>query len=424
MSFSTRTQLPYRLKLLLALLAAGAAGAWLSYAGFRGALKPYSDEAAGKYLLARLDLGAAIIDGEVSSALEQARLTAARTGLRELLSRYNSSASLPSAKADLGKLLSDATASGSIGALQLAGRSGAIAATIGTGQGKTKITGADARSLQKGQPVSGPRAEDGVFNYDITVPVPPLPGDGTAPLGTLRCTFKLGPAGRKALGDLLSSGFTLALARKNGQRLVVTETPGKVREFSVKASEISPFLPALSGSEGISRMEDGAAIYGWRPIDTPGWVIAGRAQFLPFSESYSKLLAKARARALLAIALIAAAAFLVAGLLCAPLAEAGRQAAALLEQCGAPPAGSLDLREPEHLAGAIGEAAAMLKKQSSRDLALETEAEKLREEEADLKSQNDELEKLNKYLMEREIKISELKREISDLREKVGGGAQ
>jgi hypothetical protein len=31
---------------------------------------------------------------------------------------------------------------------------------------------------------------------------------------------------------------------------------------------------------------------------------------------------------------------------------------------------------------------------------------------------------LNKYLMEREIKISELKKEISELREKVGGGVQ
>jgi hypothetical protein len=218
----------------------------------------------------------------------------------------------------------------------------------------------------------------------------------------------------------------MVLAKKNARNILLIESARPAREVSLKVPEGAAFLPALSGREGASAAEEGSSgrmLYAWRTIPDSDWIIAAKTPFRPGSENFASLLERARLSALLAFVLLAAAAFFASGLLTAPLGEAGRQAAALLEQCGKTGAHK-NLCEPRLLAGAIEDAAGLLKKQSSRDLELETETEKLREEEADLKSQNDELEKLNKYLMERETKISELKKEISDLREKVGGGVQ
>ncbi|HAT72710.1 MAG TPA: hypothetical protein DCS63_07830 [Elusimicrobia bacterium] len=426
MPFYGKLFLPFRLKLLLVILAAAGAGSYSSYSGFRGALKPFHEDEAGGRLISRLELAAAVIDEDVKSGLALARLTAARTGLREALGRHNANPGLPADKADLSRRLADA-ASGSVIGLDLVGTDGKVAASLDKRIGLDLSSRADIQIGSKRPYITGPRAENGKIVYEVTVPVPALAGTTARPLGVLRCRFLAASEQEAALRPLRQGGATLVLAKKGGQQLIAAEGPGFAREVNLKSPKGSLFLPAISGPEGAASFEEGISgrmITGWKSIPSPGWIIAARIPFLPAAESSARLLERARLHALLSFILLAAAAFFAAGLLAAPLCEAGRQTAFLLEQCGIPAADRKRLCEPGPLAGAIEEAAGILKRQSSRGLELETETEKLREEEADLQSQNDELEKLNKYLMERETKISELKKEISDLREKVGGGVQ
>ncbi|OGR44832.1 MAG: hypothetical protein A2X35_05930 [Elusimicrobia bacterium GWA2_61_42] len=429
MAFPGKVFLPFRLKLLLVMLTAAGAGIYLSYSGFRNALRPFSEGEAGNRLFSSIELAGAVIDEDVRAALERARLTAARTGLGELLARYNLKTPLPSDPADLARRLAGAAAgSDNLTGLDLAGINGKIAASLEKGRvGLDLSSRADFRLGLKSPYISAPRSENGTISYEITVPVPAPPGAGPRPLGALRCRFKIPPVRQAAAQTLREKGFIVALAKKSGQHLVLDEGKGPAREVSLKALEGAPFLPALSGKEGVSSMDEGKAgrmLYGWRTIPAPDWIIAAKVPFETNSAGSAMLLERARLNSLLAFVFLAAAAFFAVNLLAAPLCEAGRQAAALLEQCGKPAGDRKDLCEPAILARAIEEAAGTIKGQASHDMELETETEKLREEEADLKSQNDELEKLNKYLMEREIKISELKKEIDDLREKVAGGAQ
>jgi len=367
------------------------------------------------------------MDEDVKNGLTLARLTAARTGLREVLARHNTAHGLPSDTADLARRLADAAAASSnIAGLDLAGTDGRIAASLEKKRlGLALSSTADLRLGQIKAYISAPRVEsDGIF-YDVSVPVPALTAAAGRPLGVLRCRFIVAPAQKAAMRTLRTGGLALVLAKKGSRQLIIGEGPGPAREINLKSPEGALFLPALSREEGVSAEEgiSGRMLYGWKNIPSAGWLIAARTPFPSGTGNSEKLLGRARLSALLAFVLLAVAAFFTAGLLAAPLGEAGRQAALLLEQCGKPAADKKLLCEPGALAGAIEEAAGILKKQSSRDLELETETEKLREEEADLQSQNVELEKLNKYLMERETKISELKKEIADLREKVGGGA-
>jgi hypothetical protein len=243
----------------------------------------------------------------------------------------------------------------------------------------------------------------------------------------LRFRFRIIPAQQAALRALRGSGSALVLAKSSGRNMILEEGSSPAREIHLRSTEAAPFLPALSGKDGVTSVDGGAsgkALYAFRAINTPDWIIAAKTPFSPAAEPAGKLLAGIRINAALIFAVLAAAAFFTVNLLAAPLREAGNRAASLLEQCGKPVEDKKHFYEPDALARAIEDAAGLLKNQTSHDIALETETEKLREEEADLKSQNEELEKLNKYLMEREIKISELKKEIDDLREKVGGGVQ
>lgn len=418
MQFPVKIYLPFRLKLLLAFLAAAGAGIYLSYSGLKNAAGPFSEQEAGAKLTAGLDIAAAVINAEVNTRLERTRLLAARPALREILAAGTAE------EKSLSRLLAaEGGAATEVVSLDLADAKGRVAASLEKGGLGTDFSQRlDFRLGIKGHYVSAPRAGERAFYYDITVPVP-AGGKASLPLGALRCRFKTGPAQLAALDALRAAGTVLVLAKRGGQRLLLTEGNAPGRYFELKSPEGAPFLPALEGREGSSVSAEaggGKAVYASRALSGPDWVLTLKAPFSPAAQPMAGLLGQARLNALLAFTFLAAAAFFVVGSLTGPLREIAREAATLLEECGRPSNPSERLNEPEVLAAAISEAATVLRQQATRDLALETETEKLREEEADLKTQNDELEKLNKYLMEREIKISELKKEISELREKVG----
>jgi hypothetical protein len=245
------------------------------------------------------------------------------------------------------------------------------------------------------------------------------PGTAAKAVAVLRCSFRTSRQLQRTLAGLNSAGIAIAIARRNGETIILTGQGGLPLELPLKSEGAAPFLSLLSGD---SAQSYGGTLYDGRPVPGTDWIAAGAAQQASLAGPSAATLERARLISLLALAFLAGAAVFLASALTGPMKEAGRQAAALLETCGAPPMDKAALREPAAIAGAMETAASLIKQHSFRDLELETETEKLREEEADLKSQNDELEKLNKYLMEREVKISELKKEISDLREKVGGG--
>ncbi len=431
MAFSPKVAVPFRLRLLLAMLAASGAGIYLSYAVFAKGLEPFSREEAGRSVIERLRTLAAVIGEDVKSGLAQARLTAGRTGIRELAAGLAGGGARPGDAAELQRRLNDATAaSGAMTSAELAGKDGRVIASSRKGRtGAQLLQGRELAAALKSASVGAPRAEGGRIFYDVTVPVPGG-ADGGGPIGVLKARFTLSDTNRPstAAQDGVTPGLDLALIRKDSKRLVFYGGGAPAFETGTRSAEGTRFLAALSGKPGVSgAAEDssGSSVYGWVPVQEAGWVLAGTAP-LPAAAggSSGRLLDRVRLGALLAFLLLAVSSFFAASWLAAPLREAGRQAAELLEQCGEPPERSDSLYDPKALAAAIEEAARVLKSQSSRDLELESETEKLREEDADLKSQNDELEKLNKYLMEREVKISELKKEIIDLKEKVGSGAQ
>lgn len=427
MSFPVKIYLPFRLKLLLAFLAFAVAGIYLSYSGFRTAAGTFTEEETGGRFLARLDVAAAVINAEVSTGLERARLLAARPAMREILAR-SAAAGGPADRKELSRLLAgEAGAAGGLTGLDLADAKGRVAATMEQdGRGADLSRRIDFRLGIKEPYVSAPRGSDNSFFYDITVPVLAAAGKGR-PLGILRCRYMALPAQLAALEALRAGGTDLMLAKRGGQKLLLAEGNAPAREVNLKAPEAAPFLPALEGKEG-SSVSGGTgtdkSIYASRVLNGPDWILALKTPYSAAEQRTAGLLAGARLNALLAFTLLAAASFFVVGSLTGPLRGIAREAAALLAECGMPAVAGDRLCEPEVLTAAIAEAASAMKQQASRDLDLETEAEKLREEEADLKTQNDELEKLNKYLMEREIKISELKKEISELREKVGSAAE
>lgn len=428
MPFPVKIYLPFRLKLLLAFLAAAGAGIYLSYSGFRSAAESFYDAETGGQFMARLDLAAAVINAEVNTGLERARLLAARPAMREILAR-NAAAGGPADRKELSRLLAaEAGAAGGLTGLDLADAKGRVAATMEKdGRGTDLSRRIDFRLGLKGPYVSAPRGGYNSFFYDITVPVPAAAGRAARPVGVLRCRYMALPAQLAALEALRTDGTDLVLAKRGGQRLLLAERNAPAREINLKAPEAAPFLPAMEGKEGSSVSGEtgaGKAIYASRVLDGPDWILGLKAPFSSASQRLSALLERARFNALLVFTFLAAASFFVVGSLTGPLRGIAREAAALLQECGRPAEPEERLSEPEVLTAAIAQASSALKQQASRDLDLETETEKLREEEADLKTQNDELEKLNKYLMEREIKISELKKEISELREKVGSAVE
>lgn len=423
MQFQVKIYLPFRLKLLLAFLAAAGAGIYLSYSGLKTAAAPFAEQQAGALLTARLDIAAAMLNAGINADLELARRLAARPELREMLAGGQTDAKA------LGRLQGAVPpVSGILAGLDLADTKGLVTASVKTeGSGADLSRRADFRLGTKKYYISGPRLSGKDIGYDVTVPVFTAAGSASRPLGALRCRFKTAPAQLAALDALRAEGAALVLAKRGGQRLTLTDGNGPARELNLKTPEAAPFLTALESKDGAPVSAEtgaGRAIYASRAITAPDWVLVLKAPFVPAAQPAAGLLERVRLNALLAFTFLATAAFFVVGSLTGPLRGMAREAATLLAECGRPPAPAERLSEPDVLAAAISEAASALKQQATRDLELETETEKLREEEADLKTQNDELEKLNKYLMEREIKISELKKEISELREKVGSSAE
>jgi len=415
MAFSLKKKAPFRLRLLAALLTAAAAGAWMGYASLMAALKPYSEKAGNDRLMSGVELTAGLIDTEIAADLEMVAREASSPLAAELLGRGKAG---PGTR-DAARLAARASELGAL-SLELADRSGRLAASS---SGRRQAGPAASRSFRlglKGAYAGPPLPGAPGVEYEAAAPVPPGRGDPSGPLGVLTARFRLRAGAGRAVEALLARGNRLALASPGGNEFVLLSQGAAPRTAGIKDQEAAPFLPALSGGGGGYSGKGWA--YAWQPAPSPGWLLAAGD---PAAGTYSggtPLGSRARKRLLLWAALLAAGAILAAGALSLGLAEAGRQAADLLEQCGKPPADPRELAEPDKLAAAIAEVSAALRQQAARDLELETETEKLREEESDLKSQNDELEKLNKYLMERETRISELKQEISELREKVGGG--
>ncbi|MCM2268098.1 MAG: hypothetical protein NDI60_10050 [Elusimicrobiales bacterium] len=421
MSFFAKKLLPFRLKLLLTILAAAAAGSWLTYAGFSAALEPFYGRSAAELLLSRLQLRATALDCELKSSLESARLAASQPGLSELLNQPQT------ARAELQQRLAAAAALlPGAAAMDLVRRDGTIAASLeSTRIGADLSSRAEFKAWLKGRYIGAPRAENGGVTYQVSVPVPPVNAGQPGPSGFLLCRFRLTQTPSILPNLPEEPGPDLLLAKKGAQSLLFYG-PSGARQINIRSAEGTPFLTAMAGKPGHRLQErggDSSEVYAWAPLRSTDWVIAAKMRLDPLEAGWEKLLQDARLGALLALAVLAAAAFLASRGLSAGLAEAGQQASELMERCGKP-VPTRNLAEPDELAEALSEVSELLKAQAAKDLQLEAEAEKLREEESDLKSQNDELEKLNNYLMEREIKISELKQEITDLREKVGDGSR
>lgn len=427
MKFPVKIALPFRLKLLLAFLAAAGTGIYISYIGVKNSAGPFSEQIAGAKLTARLDIAAAVMNAEINASLERTRLLAALPALRGILAG-GSAGGQPEDKVLSGPLAAVGGIAANITGMDLADKHGRVKASLeNENRGADLSRRPDFRFGIKDHYISAPRLNGRDLSYYITVPVLAAAGEKTGPLGALRCRFKAAPAPLAALDSLRVKSTLLALAKRGGQRIILTAGNEPARELDVKAAEASQFLPALEGRERASVLPDagcGRALYASRAISGPDWVLAAKEPFSASAQPAAALLDRARLTALLAFTFLATAAFFAAGAITGPLRGLAREAETLLEECGMPAGPAARLVEPEALTTAISDAASTLKHHASRDLELETETEKLREEEADLKTQNDELEKLNKYLMEREIKISELKKEISELREKVGSSTE
>ena len=426
MPFKGKLYLPFRLRLLLALIAAAGAGVYLTYAGIKHTAGPFLNEEAGERLLSRLNLSASYMEREVSSGIGKAELTAAQPGIREILARISSGAAQPGDRESLEKRLQDAAQSApAISALELADARGTVAAAVPKGGSGRSLAGADLRRGLKGTYVSAPKGGRGPLEYDVILPVlMPAEKAGAAPLGVLRCRFRSAalPRGAAAEGD---GSIVYLLARRQGNGLKVSGGTGEDREISLNSAEAAPFLPALEGKEGYTVLGEGAqrTIYAYRRLSAPDWLITAGIPYSQAALRGERMMEEAKVTAILIFALLAIAAVFAANLLIFPVTAAARSAAALLEDCGKPPQEPDSRPETELIDEAISEAAAMIRARTVHGTELESEAQRLREEETDLKYQNAELEKLNKYLSEREVKISELTKELLELKEKVGGGA-
>lgn len=421
-----KSWVPFRLRLLLALICAAGAGVYLTYSGIARNAAPFISGEAGDRLFSRLSLSASLIESEVNSGIEKTRLTAARLGLREILARAKEAGPSQADQAGLQSRLQDAAGtSPSIAAIDLMDSRGkGVAAIPGGNIGRDFSASPDFKAGLKGVYVSAPRGGRGAMEYDITVPVhAPDNKPGQPPIGALRFRLK-----SSSLPWETPDGghIVVSLGRRQGNVLKITGGAGGDREISLKAPEAAPFLPALEGKEGFATLgtDEDKAIYAYRRLAAPDWVMTAG---IPYSEASGRgagMLKKARLNAALAFALLAITAFFVINVIIYPLTETARSAAVLLEDCGRPRPESDSKPQPELIDEALEAASERIRAGAYRGAELENETETLREEDADLKYQNAELAKLNKYLSERETRISELKREIAALKEKFGAGTR
>ena len=421
-----RRDIPFRLRLLLALIAAVGAGVYLTYAGMARNAAQFISAEAGDRLFSRLSLAASLMESEVNSGIEKTRMTAARVGLRELLERAKAGDLSPEDRAGLLNRLQDAAqASPSISAIDLIdSRGAAVAAIPAANTGRDFSASPDFRSGMKGVYVSAPRGGRDGMEYDITVPVLARAGGaGSAPIGALRFRLK---SSSLPWESVKGGGVVFSLGRRQGNTLKLTGGAGGDREISLNSPEAAPFLPAMEGKEGFTTLgtDSNKAIYAYRRLAAPDWVITAGMPYTEASGSGAAMLKRVRLTAGLAFALLAITAFFAVNIIILPLTESARSAAALLEDCGKLRPENDDRPQPELIDEALAAASERVRAGVYFGAELENETETLREEDADLKQQNEELEKLNRYLSERETKISELKKEIAELKEKFGAGTR
>lgn len=424
MTVNPRYAIPLRLRLLLALIAAAGAGVYLTYSGIARNADKFISAEAGDRLFAQLNLAASLMESEVNSGIEKTRMTAARTGLRQILQGARPGGLSPADRAALLSRLADAAgASKAILSIDLMDQRGTVVAAIPAQNiGSDLSSTADFRSGSKGIYVSAPRGGRGILEFDVTAPVPAAEATpGAAPAGALRLRLKSSAPPWKESGD---TAIAFSLGRRQGNVINVTGGAGGNREIPLKSPEAAPFLPALEGQDGFTTLgtDDNKAIYAFRRLAAPDWVMTAGLPYAEAAGRGTEMLKLARINAALAFSLLAITAFFAVGLIMRPLTKTSRAAASLLEDCGNPEPESDTRPQPELIDQAISAASEKIRAAAGHGEELTNETETLREEKAALKYQNAELKKLNAYLSERETKISELKKEIAELREKVGGG--
>lgn len=419
MLFAGKLLLPLRLRLLLALIAAAGAGVFLTYSGIKNAAGVFVMEETGGKLFLRLSLAGEAVEKEINSGLEAARAIAGRASLREPLSRLGQGFGQPGDREELKARLGEAAAaSASIAALQLAGANGSVAASYVKAAGTRSFAPRSRLSRRPGGAYAGlPYAGAAALEYEVSVPVPVAAEKGLpARLGELRCLFN----GRPLPASLRESGLvSFTLAERRGKSLKIAEAGGS-REISIASEQAVPFLSALEGKEGYSVIKGagGKTLYAYRRLNSSDWILTAATPYSAAARRGEDMLAAARLYALLSFAFLSIAAFFAAGLVLRPVTENARTAGAFLEECGQTAQEAAPGPDTDIIDKALAEASQLAKNRGRNGAELETETEKLRVEDADLKSQNTELEKLNQYLLDREIKISDLKKEISELKEK------
>ncbi len=427
MSIRKAFYLPFRLKLLLALIAFAGAGTYVTYCGLRAAALPFAEREAGDRLFQKVDLAASLIEKELVYGLERASMTAARTGMREILERRRSGKAEPGDAERLYARLEDtAKASPAVTELDLLDSRGIVAASLDRSRIGKDMSRSPSFLFPSAESLlpSGPGKSD-LLPYEISVPVASLGGKGQR-LGVLKCRLR---ASRDLAGSLKGLGeenIAFYITRRSGQKIYLSAYGSAAREIDANSPEAEPFLPSTEGQEGYSAPLDKTGqrtLYAYRRLRSTDWIVAARAPYAPVNSVLKSLLYGARLAALLTFVLLALCALPIAAAMARPVNAALRAAAGLLEDCGE--AGH-DTKLPTDagvMAETINKAAAMLRAHKTRGIVLQNEAETLREEDADLKFQNAELEKLNKYLLDRETRITELKKELSDLKTKPGAGA-
>ncbi|OGR95043.1 MAG: hypothetical protein A2016_08360 [Elusimicrobia bacterium GWF2_62_30] len=417
MLFCVNKAVPLRLRMLLGFIIAAGAGILLMYFSAKRALEPLSVNETGEQLYSSVKVAATEINSGIIYAQEKALLIASGEELRALLA----SPPAPGKEEALKAALSRSTKFiPGLSAAALTDKRGATLAVFSR-EGSRVSTETGKAFPGAGEIYIAPPiiAKDDLI-YEVALPLA-LNGN-TKPRWALSCRFSVIKMPR-ILPPPSCPKVTVQLAKRKGEKIVISSADGKRTEEELRAETAALFLPVLQGKEGYSADNGGTEplVYSYARLQSPDWLIVAKAAVPQHAASRArKALAQIRVQAFIQFAALSLAAFLFVKLMSCPVSENAAAAAALLEELGAaPPADAGACSETETIAKALAEALSRFKTREESGLQLRNEAEKLREEDEELKNQNVELEKLNKYLLERESKISELKAELRELQEKV-----
>lgn len=415
MLFRGKGFLSLKVRTLLFFIAAAGAGILFTYLAAKNNVEAMAWKEAGDQIFSYLKIAAAETDLQINADIEKARHIAAAPALRAVLERKPGEESLSSAD----KLLAEAAAvTPGAAALSLGRRDGSRAGSYKKAGAEPVTADTEGALPSDGESyVSPPFQTKGALSYEVSVMVP---GAGGKAAGTLSCRF----AGRKLPAAPLhyrGGVITMALARRTGDNLSITGAGKPAQEAALTSETARIFLPAIQGKEGYSFTAAGKspALYAYARLPSADWLIAASTDNFPREvSSTTAVLARTRQQGWLLFALLAVAGTLLVNFVPCPLGEAARTAAALLDETSSRAEGGTG-SDIDLIMRAMTEALTLVRRREQNGLELEKEAEKLREEDEDLKYQNLELDKLNKYLLERETKISELKKELRELQQRV-----